>query len=79
MTEFIELTIDDFYQKEYFKNTHFLIQNGKYYYEISNFRKRKIKKHGKDQIFFDHVQNNKTEFKALSLNKIIYIENPMKD
>lgn len=74
MSELIELTIEEFYEKEMYKDVTFLIHNGKNYNKISNFRKLKIKKHGNYIIFFDFIKNNKKEFKTLNLNKKIFIE-----
>lgn len=79
MSELIELTIEEFFEKEMYKDVTFLIHNGKNYNEISNFKKRKIKKHGNYTIFFDYIKNNKREFKTLNLNKIIFIEKPTKN
>ena len=70
-----ELTIEEFYEKEMFKEINTIIHNEKYYYEVSNFKKLKTRKHGRPQIFFNYVKNNKTELKGLYLDKIIYIEN----
>ena len=70
----IELTIDEFYQKEMFNEINTIIHNGIYYNDISNFRKVKIRKHGRPKIFFNYIKSNKTEFKALHLYKIIYID-----
>lgn len=70
----IELTIDEFYQKEMFNEINTIIHNGIYYNDISNFRKVKLQKHGRQQIFFKYVKNNKTELKTLHLDKIIYID-----
>ena len=73
--KFTELTIDEFYQKEMFNEINVIIHNGKYYYDVSNFKKIKMRKHGMPEIFFNHVKNNKTELKTLHLHKIIEIEN----
>ena len=73
-TEFIEFTIDDFYQKEIYNQINYLIHNEIYYYDISNFRKIKIQKHGKYKIFFDYIKNNKKDFKTLGLHKKIYVK-----
>ena len=69
-----ELTIEEFYEKEMFNEINTIIHNEKYYYEVSNFKKLKTRKHGRHEIFFNYVKNNKTELKGLYLDKIIYIE-----
>ena len=43
MSELIELTLEEFFEKEMYKDVTFLVHNGKKYNENSNFRKRKIK------------------------------------
>ena len=73
--KFTELTIDEFYQKEMFNENNVIIHNGKYYYDVSNFKKIKMRKHGMPEIFFNYFKNNKTELKTLHLHKIIEIEN----
>tara|TARA_Y200000002_G_scaffold169241_1_gene139569 strand:+ start:487 stop:723 length:237 start_codon:yes stop_codon:yes gene_type:complete len=73
--QFTELTIDEFYQKEMFNEINVIIHNGIYYYDVSNFKKIKTQKHGRQQIFFNYVKNNKTELKTLHLHKIICIDN----
>ncbi len=73
--QFTQLTIEEFYEKEMFNEINTIIHNEKYYYEVSNFKKLKTQKHGRPEIFFNHVKNNKTELKGLYLHKIIYIEN----
>ncbi len=70
-----ELTIEEFYEKGMFNEINTIMHNEKYYYEVSNFKKLKTRKHGRHQIFFNYVKNNKTELKGLYLDKIIYIEN----
>lgn len=70
-----ELTINEFYEKGMFNEINTIIHNEKYYYEVSNFKKIKVQKHAKHKIFFNYVENNKTELKTLHLDKIIYIEN----
>jgi len=37
--------------------------------------KKKIRKHGKYQIFFHYKKNNKKELKVMNLDKIIMIKN----
>jgi len=66
-----EFTIDEFYQKKMFHEINTIIHNGIYYHHISNFRKLKIRKHGRQHIFFNYVKNNKTEIKSLHLHKLI--------
>ena len=73
--QFTELTIEEFYEKEMFNEINTIIHNEKYYYEVSNFKKLKTRKHGSPEIFFNYVKNNKTELKPLPLHKIICIEN----
>ena len=69
-----ELTIEEFYEKGMFNKINTIIHNEKYYYEVSNFKKLKVQKHAKHKIFFNYVENNKTELKTLHLDKIIYID-----
>ena len=68
------LTIDEFYEKGMFNGINTIIYNEKYYYEVSNFKKIKVQKHAKHKIFFNYVENNKTELKTLQLDKIIYVD-----
>lgn len=74
--EFIELAIDDFYEKKLYNEIKVIIYNGIYYYDISDFKKLKVTKHGKYKIFFNYVNNNKKDFKSLPLNKIISYKKP---
>lgn len=75
MNECKEITIGDFFERELYHKIDVVLINGIYYNEISDFRKIKMRKHGKYQIFFHYKKNNKKELKAMNLDKIIMIKN----
>jgi hypothetical protein len=75
MNEYKEITIGDFFERELYHKIDVVLINGIYYNEISDFRKIKMRKHGKYQIFFHYKKNNKKELKAMNLDKIIMIKN----